>query len=85
MRLVVLSGCVSLLVLGVVVFFSNPTKTQNKIIDKQAGEKFLPIKVNQLSPSEQNIIPIQLECTPARLPLPNKLEDVSCTLTNNTD
>lgn len=84
MRLTVLSGCIFLLVLGGVVFFSNPTKTQSNVINKQAGEKFLPIKVNQLPPSEQNIIPIQLECIPARLPLPNKLEDVSCTLTNNT-
>jgi hypothetical protein len=83
MRLAIISGCAFLLVLGV-VFFSDSTKTQNKFIDKSSGEKLLSIKVNQL-PAEQNIIPIRLECNPARLPLPHKLEDVSCTLTNNTD
>lgn len=83
MRLAAISGCLVLLVLGV-VFFSNTTKTQNKVTDKQTDETILPIKITQL-PSQQNIIPIQLECNNARLPIPNTLEDVSCILTNNTD
>lgn len=46
--------------------------------------KEIPITVKQLE-SQNGIIPVELRCDDVKLNVPNKLENISCRATNNTD
>src|SRR5437763_7944880 len=84
MRLVKRVGVVLFVVFCIAVIAATTFKafTVTSLI-KQGTDIRLPVTVYQMK-AENGIIPVELQCGAASVTTPNKLNEFSCTLTNNT-
>jgi hypothetical protein len=83
MRLTKIIAGVLVVLLCLTVITATTFKTFSSTGLKQVGEIQLPILINQLQ-ADNGVVPVELQCGTASVTTPNRLNEFSCILKNNT-